>query len=657
MNKYKKYLMEFRHTPYWWPVLFVILVAFILGIMISGGSRVDSTVHDIHQQGESTAATTAPQTWTCSMHPQIQQPKKGKCPICFMDLIPVETGAAEATGPRQLKLTATAVKLAGIRTAPVEKRFVANEIRMVGKVVVDETRLGHITARVPGRIDRLFVDYTGISVRKGDHLVSLYSPELISAQQELLQALKSFRKFGSGKSFVAAARDKLKLWGLTPEQILRIEKNGKTTDHLTIYSPMAGIVTQKNAVEGAYVKTGSSFYTIADLSRVWIKLDAYESDLSWIRYGQAVEFETEAFPGESFSGSISFIDPVLNPKTRTVKIRVNVSNPDHKLKPEMFVRAVVRSRLSLSGKVMDPDLSGKWISPMHPEVVKDGPGSCDVCGMPLVRAETLGYTAAVEKETEAPLVIPAGAPLITGVRAVVYVAVPDKEGLFEGKEIVLGPKAGDFYVVKQGLHEGEQVVVNGAFKIDSDLQIMAKPSMMSPPVSKPKHDHKTLAKVAASKPVSTDIPNTFKRSIDHVAEGYFKIQHALSSDSLDDAKTGGQFLLDKLNGVDMKLLEGNIHMDWMKLHKSIKFTTENLLKATDIEAARVQFEVMTAPFETIITRFGTRKAAVFKFHCPMAFNNIGAFWLQNNEDTRNPYFGASMLICKDSVEPLFKKKN
>jgi Cu(I)/Ag(I) efflux system membrane fusion protein len=643
MNKIIKWLREFWQSPYRWPVVIAVVVVFILGILIGGGPGGDID-HAGHEHAVEPQAVKKAQIWTCSMHPQIRQPKAGKCPICGMDLIPVST-EEEEVGPRELKLSPTAVKLADIQTAPVERRFVSTIIRMVGKVEYDESRRGYITARVPGRIDRMYVDYTGITVRKGDHLVSLYSPELISAQQELLQTLGAYKKFGSGKVTVNAVRERLKLWGLTSEQIKGIEKRGKPTDHLTIFSTMGGIVIQKNAVEGMYVNTGTPIYTIADLSRVWVKLDAYESDLSWIRYGQTAVFTTEAYPGEAFEGRIAFIDPVLNEKTRTVKVRVNVPNPGQKLKPEMFVRAVVHSQLSVSGKVMDPDLAGKWISPMHPEIVKDKPGTCDVCGMPLVKAEDLGYIAVSAKEKEAPLVIPATAPLITGTRAVVYTAVPGKEGIFEGKEVVLGPRAGDYYLVKDGLQEGEQVVVNGAFKIDSDLQIQAKPSMMSPEGGEPAKKHE-----------ANDVPSAFKTSIDAVADGYFKIQHGLSSDSLEDAKKGGSILLEKLAVVDMSLLKGKTHMEWMKQEKKIKEAARKLLQAGDIEAARVQLEVLTEAVTMVIKNFGTAKETVYRFHCPMAFDNKGAYWLQNHKDTRNPYFGASMLLCKDSVGPLFPEK-
>jgi len=657
MNKLIKWLHEFWQSPYRWPMVIAMIVIFILGILIGGGpgGGVDHTGHE--HGAEAPTAAKKEQIWTCSMHPQIRQPKPGKCPICGMDLIPVST-EAEEVGPRELKLSSTAIKLAEIQIKPVERRYVSTIIRMVGKVEYDETRLGYITARVPGRIDRLYVDYTGITVRKGDHLVYFYSPELISAQQELLQTLKAYRKFGSGKSTVNAAREKLKLWGLPAAQIQEIEKRGKPTDHLTIYSPMSGIVIHKNAVEGMYVNTGTQIYTIADLSRIWVKLDAYESELSWLRFGQTVTFETEAYPGETFEGRIAFIDPVLNPTTRTVKVRVNVTNPDLKLKPEMFVRAVVRSKLSVTGNVMEPELAGKWISPMHPEIVKDGPGTCDVCGMPLVKAEELGYTAAGAEDKEAPLVIPAAAPLITGTRAVVYVAVPEKEGTFEGKEIALGPRAGDYYIVKAGLQEGENVVVNGAFKIDSDLQIQAKPSMMSVQHGESIIENREDTRIDAKKPKpgAAQIPGDFKKSIDGAANAYFDIQHALSSDSLEDAKKVANLLLQKLAVVDMNLLKGKTHSEWMKQEKKIKAAAQKLVQAGDIEAARVQLEVLTESMTAVIKTFGSGKTMVYRFHCPMAFNNKGAYWLQTNKETRNPYFGESMLLCKDSVEPLIPEK-
>lgn len=480
----------------------VVAVILLIGMGLLGGYVIGTSTHGVVAgEGTANAAEDArSQNWYCSMHPQIIRDRPGLCPICEMELIPMPKDTAADAPPRELTISAAAAKLMDIQTSPVERRFVASEIRMVGKVQYDETRVKYITAWVPGRLDRLYVDFTGTTVRKGDHLVYLYSPELISAQAELLQAARASQRVGesaseylvqSNATTLDATREKLRLLGLTAAQIEEIEQSGKPLTHLTIYSPIGGVVIQKMVNEGMYVSTGTQIYTVADLSQLWVLLDAYESDLSWIRYGQEVQFTTEAYPGEAFSGWISFIDPMLNPVTRTVKVRVDVPNPDGRLKPEMFIRAIIQSRVAQSGRVMDPEMAGKWICPMHPSVVKPQEGDCDICGMDLVTTESLGYVSA-DAPGGPPLVIPDTAPLITGKRAVVYVKKPGTEApTFEGREIELGPRAGHFYLVASGLQEGEQVVTNGSFKIDSALQIQAKPSMMSPEggAMPPSHDH------------------------------------------------------------------------------------------------------------------------------------------------------------------------
>ncbi|MDY7011805.1 MAG: efflux RND transporter periplasmic adaptor subunit, partial [Planctomycetota bacterium] len=439
--------------------------------------------------------------WTCSMHPNVRRFQPGKCPICGMDLIKAEDSGGERVSPRRFTTSESAKALMDIETAAVERKFVTAEIRMVGKIDYDETLLSYITAWVPGRLDRLFVDYTGIPVRKGDHMVELYSPELLSAQAELLQAIEAVRNLDKSdvsivrettEATVIAAREKLRLWGLSPEQVAEIEKRGKASDRITINAPSGGIVVHKHVRQGMYVNTGTRIYTIADLSQVWVKLDAYESDLIWIRYGQKAEFTSIAYPGETFTGAISFIDPVLNVKTRTVKIRVSAPNKAGKLKPEMFVKAVVRAQVAAGGKVMEPELAGKWICPMHPSVIKTLAGKCDICGMDLVRTESLGYVSVDSSKADKPLVIPASAALVTGNRAVVYVEVPGTDKpTFEGREVLLGPRAGDYYIVRSGLKEGQRVVTRGNFKIDSAMQIQAKPSMMSPEggPAGPEHHH------------------------------------------------------------------------------------------------------------------------------------------------------------------------
>jgi Cu(I)/Ag(I) efflux system membrane fusion protein len=576
--------------------IIVIVLAFAFGYLFRGGEPKT-------QQAPQEQAEAAVKFWTCAMHPQIQQPGPGQCPLCGMDLIPV-TDSRQGGGESSIELSPSAVKLAGIMTAPVERRFESVEVRLDGKVDYDETRVSKIAAWVPGRIERLFVDFTGETVSKGDPLVNLYSPELVAAQQELLIALKMFKSTPSGEKNLAATREKLRLWGLTGRQIARLERSGTVTEKTTIYSPLHGIVIEKNGFEGMYVKTGSPIYTIADLSQVWISLNAYESDLSLILNGQEVSFKTRAWPGEVFTGTIAFIDPMLNTATRSAAVRVNVSNPEGKLKPGMFVSARVHSSIEAD---------------------------------------------------EVPLVIPATAPLITGRRAVVYVADPQEEGLFAGREIVLGQRRGDYYVVKEGLQEGELVVTNGNFKIDSAVQIMAKPSMMNPEggTSSSGHNHGQPS-ASTLEPLKT-LPTSkaFKQQLEKTVSAYFGIQQALSKDSQAQALADAKHVLKALDSVDMGLLKGPAHMAWMQQLEKAQTAAKELVKAQDISGMRAAFETLSDTLYASIQQFGTSGSlTIYRFHCPMAFNNRGAYWLQQSEQTENPYYGSKMFRCGTKTETL-----
>ncbi|MGB1125839.1 MAG: efflux RND transporter periplasmic adaptor subunit, partial [Phycisphaeraceae bacterium] len=462
-------------------LIVVVLIVLALGAGFVFGGGLGS--------GDEQAAS-GDQWYTCSMHPDIRMPDPDDmCPICNMALIPVGSDASASLGPREIELTPEAAALINVETLPVQRRFLQRPVRMVGKIAVDETRLSNVTAYMPGRLDRLFVDYTGVTVRKGDHLAEIYSPELLVAQQELINAHEAVQAMGddasdtikrTNKLLFQTAKDKLRLLGLTVDQVEAIAKQGETTDHITLYAPAAGIVTERHVSEGSYVKEGDRLYTLTDLSKVWLMLDAYESDLPWLRYGQSVSFKVQSFGDEVFTGRVAFISPVLDEKTRTVRVRVNVDNKDGRLRPGMFARGVVDAVVSSGEKVVASELAGKWISPMHPEIIKDGPGNCDICGMKLVRVEELGYETIEADDVEPPLVVPDSAVLRTGERGVVYVQTGTKEQpKFEGRVVKLGPSGDGYLIVTEGLAEGELVAVRGNFLIDSALQIEAKPSMMN----------------------------------------------------------------------------------------------------------------------------------------------------------------------------------
>jgi membrane fusion protein, copper/silver efflux system len=467
-------------------------------------------------KGEQTASG----DWTCSMHPQVRMPKPGKCPICGMPLVPVS----------QLK---SLNDRAGVETELVTRRELFKEIRTVGKIDYNETRVADITARIDGRVDRLFVDFTGIDVELNDHLVDIYSPSLVVAQEELLRSLDAFerqRPAGTGiiDAFVQenlqSARDKLRLWGILPEQITEIEKTRERREHVTLYAPIRGTVIERNVRVGQYVKEGDLLYRIAELDPIWLYLDTYEFDIAWVRYGQSVDVSLEAMPGATIRGMVTFIDPFLNESTRTVKVRVNLQNADRRLKPGMYASASIRVRLNADGRAAPTGLEGKFACPMHPEVIQDEPGTCSVCQMQLkqvpqsgpfayvdqtadphtARAGPEGHAAhdsptrpavpvvaapdrVIEASTAWPLAIRASAVLDTGRRKIAYRKRAD--GAVELVRLTVGPRAvgtddqgraGVYFTVLDGLQEKDEVVVRAGFLLDSQRQIEGMPGLFFP---------------------------------------------------------------------------------------------------------------------------------------------------------------------------------
>lgn len=439
--------------------------------------------------------------WTCSMHPPVRLPQSGACPICGMKLIPVSQlpNAMEDLEQR-----------AGLETEAIQRRELFKEIRTVGKLDYSERQVELITARTAGRIDRVFADFTGLDVKKGDHLVAIYSPELYSTQNELLLGLEAREKekqsSSNTRSFtesrLESSRTKLRLLGILDEQINEIETTKVITPDLTIYAPLGGTVIEKNIRVGQYVEAGDQLYRIANLDPIWLYLSIYEYDVAWVRFGQSVEVMLEAFPGETFLGTVTFIDPFLDDATRTLRVRVNLKNPDRRLKPQMYATATIRVPLRSDGSPEPTGLEGQYMCPMHPEVVQAEPGKCSICEMPLERVPELpvprtqtserssipdGIAEHADAADRAELAIPVSAVLDTGRRQITYRLT--KDGAYELIELKLGPRvqateeAGrrrEYFVLLDGLSEGDKVVVQSGFLLDSQRQIEGMSSLLYP---------------------------------------------------------------------------------------------------------------------------------------------------------------------------------
>lgn len=364
--------------------------------------------------------------WTCAMHPQIRMHEPGKCPICGMQLIPLRQGGT-TIDPGAIQMTREAAQLANVLTSIVSRQNPVKELRLYGKVQADERLLQSQVSYLPGRIEKLLVNFTGEVVRKGQTLAVIYSPDLMTAQQELIETAATKE---TQPVLYEASKDKLRQWKLTEKQISTIESSGKVKADFEIYANTSGIVSARRVNTGDYISPGSVLFDVADLSHVWIMFDAYESDLPYLSHGQKVEFTLQALPGVNYSGNITFIDPVLDPVTRVARVRIEIGNPSGKLKPEMFATGNVKADLT---------------------------------------------------EYKDKLVIPATAVLWTGKRSVVYVKHSKTDDpIFKMREIELGPLLGNSYVVMSGLTDGEEIVTQGAFSVDASAQLEGKPSMMNP---------------------------------------------------------------------------------------------------------------------------------------------------------------------------------
>lgn len=556
----------------------VLFIGLVLGWLLFRSDNSLGSGHD-HEQSEETS-------YTCSMHPQIRQNEPGKCPICGMDLIPLAQKSEKGiSSPYIHTMSPEAIALANVQTQKVRTVSPEHEIYLTGKVAVNEQKIAVITANYSGRIEKLFVDITGQTVNKGQKLATIYSPELVTAQKELIEASK-FKEINP--ALYNAAKEKLRLWKINEKQINEIETNGAVQTEFDVYADQSGVVIRRDIATGDYVNKGTVLFEIADLSNVWILLDAYESDLPFMKIGQKMIITLASIPGKEFTTSISFIDPLINPQTRTAAVRAELNNPQQTLKPEMFVKGKIKGSLSVIGKS---------------------------------------------------IVIPKTSLLWTGKRSIVYVKVPNTEfPAFEMREITLGASLGEYYIVKSGLNEGEEIVTNGVFAIDGAAQLSGNYSMMNRAMDN------TLA-----------APDKFIEQLTAFANQYFELKNSLVKSDFQLTQSNTRKLESALNKIDMKLLNEEAHPVWMKQYSILNNDIVQLQSAKDINKQRMFFSSLSNQFIETVETFGISIETVYVAYCPMALDDKGAYWLSEFEEINNPYFGDKMLRCGE-VKKKIKSK-
>ncbi len=571
----------------------ILCIGILLGSLIFGGSDTPKSEHN-HKEEQVTKTI-----WTCSMHPQIRMDKPGKCPLCGMELIPLESNKSVAN-TNAVQMTADAMKLANIQTMIVGSKQANKELRLNGKIQIDERNLYTQSSHIPGRIETLKINFTGEKVYRGQTLAMVYSPQLVTAQEELLQAYNMKK---TQPELFEAAKQKLNNWKIGENTINKIVSNGKPIQQFPITADVSGVITAKKVELGDYVDRGMPIYEIADLSKLWVLFDVYESDMPWVNVGDEVSYTVKSLPGKTFKGIISFIDPLINAQTRVASARVEVKNSDDKLKPEMFVSGVIKNDIS--------------------------------------------------KTASNDLIIPKSAVMWTGERSIVYIKSNGGNNInFTLRNVTLGPSLGDAYVIKNGLKAGDEIVVKGTFTVDAASQLAGKPSMMNPSNSNEANDemgadqNKDMGTMIMTDKSKINIK--FKQQLGVIVADYIKLKNALVDDNNSLAQQEAKSLAYSLENTDMSLLQGEAHVSWLQFLKPLKESTHKIQNSKEIGLQREAFLVLGKKLSEAITTLGIeteKKQPLYLEFCPMAHNNEGGYWLSYDKEIKNPYFGKAMLTC------------
>ncbi|TWU55983.1 efflux RND transporter periplasmic adaptor subunit [Rubripirellula reticaptiva] len=580
--------------------------------------------------------------YICPMMCTPPSTEPGRCPVCAMELVEA-TGGGGGDGI-SVTIEASARRLVGIQTAMSTMGEVNRTIRTIGSIDFDESQLSTISAYIDGRLEKMYANYAGVKVNEGDDLALIYSPQLYTAQTEFIMSMNSDGKIGrfqiSGGDLNKMARENLAELGMTQGQIDQLGQSGKPMSRIRIKSPQSGTVIEKSAVEGDYVKTGHKLYRVADLSSVWLMLDLFPDDASAVRFGQQVEAEIQSMPGEVFTGRVAFIDPTVNATTRTVRVRVEIMNFDGKLRPGDYATARVTVPAIPMDQVYDPALANKFISPMHPQVIRDQPGKCPLCDMDLVPTSQLGF-AAEPLPMQQVVTVPRDAVLLAGENSVIYVET--EPGRFEIRRVTVGPMNRKEAVIVEGLSAGETVATGGNFLIDSQMQLAGNPSLMDP------------TKAPSYSPGPLELPNSIPvmlatdagKALDRTYDAYFEIQCAMAAD-----QTPPPVALNTLiAGLRELEMSAGVPDDAQRKFAIARRAASRM--DGSLETAREAYRgVSHAMLKAATVARGPKTAVkLTHYYCPMVPGG-GGDWMQPGGDLQNPYWGSEMLTCGEVVRDM-----
>ncbi|MFU8813294.1 MAG: efflux RND transporter periplasmic adaptor subunit [Balneolaceae bacterium] len=609
----------------------LLVIGILFGwLILSGGlgSHDDHADHNLMSEEELQSHVLEQHTdeegniiYTCSMHPDVRQHEPGNCPICGMDLVMASSDDRDRSSNRQslneneFRMTPAAMQLARVQTEEVASVRPKKTVNLTGRIEVDEREVVNVSAHFPGRVTALNVNFTGTAIEQNQPMATVYSPELIAAQRELIEAVKRRQQ---NPQLLEMARQKLRNWEIGEEQIRRIEESGQVVNELEIVSPVNGIVLERRVSDRDYVSPGTVLYQVASINRVWLLLDLYEEDLQWLNVGDEVRFRTRSHPSEEHTAQVEFVDPVIDAATRTVRVRATVENRPGRFKPGMIARAILDAELA-----------------------------------------------------EEVLVVPTSAVMWTGPRSVVFVEhASDGDHWFEAREVTPGPRTGTQTIITEGLAAGERVVTNGTFRVDSEAQLRDRLSMMNRTpgsgggmmmpgmdhgdmdmdMDMDGHDHEEMESQQqrnnhdhsdAIDGATDDFREEFKALLAHYLDG----KEALFESDTEAVNKAFQQAAEKLGSIGMHRMEGDAHVRWMGQYEAIEGHLNQITETENMESRREGFSLLSQVLIEAVNNYAV-PGVVYHQYCPMEDAN----WLSRNEQIQNPYAPGTMPNCGEVIE-------
>ena len=576
---------------------FIYIIAFsALLFACSNGQKSDK--HSGHEHGKDETSTTK---YTCPMHPQVIQDGPGQCPICGMDLVPVNKGNANSN---DLMLNDSQLKLANITTQTVTAQPIGQSVVVNARLVENEELTEVISSRAPGRIEKLFVKETGRTVKKSEPLYELYSEALLTLQREYLLAKEQYESLGTTEkrygSFLKAAERKLLLYGLSQEQISKFGKVKDLQPRVTFLSPVSGVVTEISVAEGQYVPEGGSLYRIEDISKLWVEAELYPSETVLVKTEDKINVKVSGFEDFPVEATVTFLSPEYRSNSQITVLRAAINNPDMKYKPGM------------QAQVFFSHSSRKALTVPVDAVIRDGKGA--------------------------------------------HLYVQKGKNTFKPQIVKTGLEDFDRVEIVEGINGGDTVVASGAYLLYSEIILKKGANPMAG------HDHGDMKMVREStadsqdgaemkeEPVSVD--PKFSKQLAELLQPYLQVKDALVASNLESASTQINNVASALAKVDMSLLKGDAHMKWMENLNRMNESVKMIKASKNIEEQRVSFSQLTEALYASIKVFNITGLQSYYQFCPMAFDNKGAFWISRDEQIRNPYFGEQMLRCGETKETL-----